>query len=103
MTGPARRSPGLLIRRTHDSLSRLMRAGAPKRPMISAADISPFDAHTQREFHPPYAPPDEAIAADLLDRARRPAEAERRIDRPASQLIEGTRPRTRRPRRLAAF
>src|SRR5438876_10620799 len=94
MTGPARRSPGLLIRQMHEPLSRLMSAEAPKRPMISDADISPLDAHTQREFHAPYAPPDEAIAADLLDRARRPAEAERRIDRYAGRLIEGIRART---------
>src|SRR6266853_2067087 len=94
MTGPARRSPGLLIRQMHEPLSRLMSAEAPKRPMISDADISPLDAHTQREFHAPYAPPDEAIAADLLDRARRPAEAERRIDRYAGRLIAGIRART---------
>jgi RHH-type proline utilization regulon transcriptional repressor/proline dehydrogenase/delta 1-pyrroline-5-carboxylate dehydrogenase len=45
-------------------------------------------------FRAPYAPPDEAIAADLLDQANRPAAAERRIDAYASHLIGGIRART---------
>src|SRR5713226_1208339 len=45
-------------------------------------------------FRAPYAPPDEAIAADLLDQANRPAAAERRIDAYACHLIGGIRART---------
>ena len=42
----------------------------------------------------PYAPPDEAIAADLLASAARPADAEARIDARARRLIEAIRART---------
>jgi len=45
-------------------------------------------------FAAPYAPPDEAIAAELLRQAPRPAAAERRIDAYAARLIEGIRART---------
>jgi RHH-type transcriptional regulator, proline utilization regulon repressor / proline dehydrogenase / delta 1-pyrroline-5-carboxylate dehydrogenase len=63
--------------------------------MISDADISSVEqARTQRELHAAYSPPDEAIAAELLDRARRPAAAERRIDAYATRLIESIRART---------
>jgi RHH-type transcriptional regulator, proline utilization regulon repressor / proline dehydrogenase / delta 1-pyrroline-5-carboxylate dehydrogenase len=44
-------------------------------------------------FCAPYAPPDEEIAARLLAEARRPAEAEARIDRQATGLIEAIRRR----------
>jgi len=45
-------------------------------------------------FHAPYAPPDEEIAARLLAAAARPADAEARIDRQATRLIEAIRRRT---------
>jgi RHH-type proline utilization regulon transcriptional repressor/proline dehydrogenase/delta 1-pyrroline-5-carboxylate dehydrogenase len=45
-------------------------------------------------FRAPYAPPDEAIAAELLDRTARAAAAERSIDAYASRLIAGIRART---------
>src|SRR5690349_13633725 len=44
-------------------------------------------------FRAPYARPDEAIAGELLDRARRPPAAEARIDASARALIEGIRAR----------
>jgi RHH-type proline utilization regulon transcriptional repressor/proline dehydrogenase/delta 1-pyrroline-5-carboxylate dehydrogenase len=58
--------------------------------------ISPSvrDAGPEPGFRAPYAPPDEAIAAELLDQATRPAAAERRIDAYASHLIAGIRART---------
>jgi RHH-type proline utilization regulon transcriptional repressor/proline dehydrogenase/delta 1-pyrroline-5-carboxylate dehydrogenase len=45
-------------------------------------------------FAAPYAPPDEEIASRLLAQAARPADAERRIDRRATGLIEAIRRRT---------
>ncbi|MFZ2137665.1 MAG: bifunctional proline dehydrogenase/L-glutamate gamma-semialdehyde dehydrogenase PutA, partial [Xanthobacteraceae bacterium] len=45
-------------------------------------------------FAAPYAPPDEVIAAELLNQAPRSAAAERRIDAYAARLIEGIRART---------
>jgi RHH-type proline utilization regulon transcriptional repressor/proline dehydrogenase/delta 1-pyrroline-5-carboxylate dehydrogenase len=45
-------------------------------------------------FAAPYAAPDEAIAAEFLHQASRPAAAERRIDQYATRLIEGIRART---------
>ena len=42
----------------------------------------------------PYAPPDEAIAAELLASAARPADAEARIDARARRLVEAIRART---------
>ena len=42
-------------------------------------------------FQAPYAPPDEAIAAGLLDQASGDADGERRIDAYAARLIEGIR------------
>jgi RHH-type proline utilization regulon transcriptional repressor/proline dehydrogenase/delta 1-pyrroline-5-carboxylate dehydrogenase len=64
--------------------------------MTSDTKISPAvsDAGSEPGFHAPYAPPDEAIAAELLDRARRPAAAERRIDACAGRLIAGIRARS---------
>src|SRR5207247_10244410 len=44
-------------------------------------------------FSAPYAPPDEAIAASLLDEAARASGAERRIDGYARRLVEGIRSR----------
>jgi RHH-type transcriptional regulator, proline utilization regulon repressor / proline dehydrogenase / delta 1-pyrroline-5-carboxylate dehydrogenase len=44
-------------------------------------------------FHAPYAPPDEEIAARLLAAVARPADAEARIDRQATGLIEAIRRR----------
>jgi RHH-type proline utilization regulon transcriptional repressor/proline dehydrogenase/delta 1-pyrroline-5-carboxylate dehydrogenase len=52
------------------------------------------DAPLQRRFCAPYAPPDEAVAAELFDQATRPAAAERRIDAYAGRLIGGIRART---------
>src|SRR6516165_1299697 len=63
--------------------------------MISDADISLVNAAcVVGEFHAPYAPPDEAIATELLDRARRQAAAEHRIDGYARSLIEAIRARS---------
>ena len=52
------------------------------------------EASTLRSFAAPYAPPDEVIAAELLDQAPRSAAAERRIDAYTARLIEGIRART---------
>jgi RHH-type transcriptional regulator, proline utilization regulon repressor / proline dehydrogenase / delta 1-pyrroline-5-carboxylate dehydrogenase len=52
------------------------------------------DAPLQPRFCAPYAPPDEAVAAELFDQATRPAAAERRIDAYAGRLIGGIRART---------
>jgi RHH-type transcriptional regulator, proline utilization regulon repressor / proline dehydrogenase / delta 1-pyrroline-5-carboxylate dehydrogenase len=68
---------------------------APSRPVASmsanprrdsAATIAPFEA--------PYAPPEEAIATRLLEKAPRQADAERRIDARARRLIEAIRARS---------
>ncbi len=45
-------------------------------------------------FRAPYAPPDEAIAARLLQAAARPPEAEARIDARATRLVEAIRARS---------
>jgi RHH-type transcriptional regulator, proline utilization regulon repressor / proline dehydrogenase / delta 1-pyrroline-5-carboxylate dehydrogenase len=52
------------------------------------------DPGPESGFGAPYAPPDEAIAAELLDRGARAAAAERSIDAYASRLIAGIRART---------
>jgi len=52
------------------------------------------DAAGPPVFRAPYAPPDEAIAAQLLREAARARDAERRIDAYARRLIEGIRART---------
>jgi RHH-type proline utilization regulon transcriptional repressor/proline dehydrogenase/delta 1-pyrroline-5-carboxylate dehydrogenase len=49
------------------------------------------DAGDGVAFQAPYAPPDEAIAAGLLDQASGDADGERRIDAYATRLIEGIR------------
>ena len=49
------------------------------------------DARKSVVFAAPYAPPDEAIAAGLLDQASAGADAEGRIDAYATRLIEGIR------------
>src|SRR5258705_4975411 len=49
------------------------------------------DARKSIVFAAPYAPPDEAIAAGLLDQASVGADAEGRIDAYATRLIEGIR------------
>ena len=54
-------------------------------------------------FRAPYAPPDEAIAAGLLEQASAGADAERRIDAYATRLIEGIRGQRRRARRNRGF
>src|SRR5262249_4586790 len=53
---------------------------------IGQADAAPL-------FSAPYAPPDEVMAAALLDEAPRASEAERRIDADARRLVEGIRAR----------
>ncbi|HEU4357835.1 MAG TPA: proline dehydrogenase family protein, partial [Xanthobacteraceae bacterium] len=53
---------------------------------IGQADPAPL-------FSAPYAPPDEVMAAALLDEAPRASEAERRIDAYARRLVEGIRAR----------
>src|SRR6202048_3271404 len=64
--------------------------------MMPDTKISPSvgDAGSEPGLHAPYAPADEAIAAELLDRAGRPAAAERSIDAYAGHLIAGIRART---------
>ncbi|HEY2183679.1 MAG TPA: bifunctional proline dehydrogenase/L-glutamate gamma-semialdehyde dehydrogenase PutA [Xanthobacteraceae bacterium] len=52
------------------------------------------EAKALPSFEASYAPPDEALAAELLERAGRPAAAERKIDDYAGHLIEGIRART---------
>src|SRR5262249_61680302 len=52
------------------------------------------DAASPPLFRAPYAPPDEAMAAELLREAARARDAERRIDAYARRLIEGIRART---------
>jgi RHH-type transcriptional regulator, proline utilization regulon repressor / proline dehydrogenase / delta 1-pyrroline-5-carboxylate dehydrogenase len=62
--------------------------------MIPDTRTSPAaDAGTGRRFSAAYAPPDEPLAAMLLERATRAPEAERRIDAYATRLIEGIRAR----------
>src|SRR5258708_29300011 len=62
--------------------------------MIPDTNIRPAaDADQAPLFSAPYAPPDEAIAAGLLQEANRAAEAERRIDAYARHLVEGIRTR----------
>jgi RHH-type transcriptional regulator, proline utilization regulon repressor / proline dehydrogenase / delta 1-pyrroline-5-carboxylate dehydrogenase len=63
--------------------------------MTSSSDNSVIaEASALRSFAAPYAPPDEVIAAELLNQAPRSAAAERRIDAYAARLIEGIRART---------
>ena len=52
------------------------------------------DAPGGPAFRAPYAPPDEEIAAALLEGADRSAAAEARIDRAATRLIDGIRARS---------
>src|SRR4051812_36375498 len=52
------------------------------------------NAQTPGEFHAPYAPGDETIAAELLKAAERTDATERRIDTYAARLIQGIRART---------
>src|SRR6266540_2503524 len=62
--------------------------------MIADTNTCPVaDADTAPLFSAPYAPPDEAIAASLLDEAARASGAERRIDGYARRLVEGIRAR----------
>src|SRR5262249_54022865 len=61
------------------------------------------DAASPPLFRAPYAPPDEAIAAELLREAARARDAERRIDAYARRLIEGIRARTGGLRGLPGF
>ncbi|MEA2947577.1 MAG: RHH-type transcriptional regulator, proline utilization regulon repressor / proline dehydrogenase, partial [Alphaproteobacteria bacterium] len=63
----------------------------PDTKMPPAADAGPDPVLRSPVFTSPYAPPDEAISAALLDAAARPADADRRIDADASRLIEGIR------------
>jgi RHH-type proline utilization regulon transcriptional repressor/proline dehydrogenase/delta 1-pyrroline-5-carboxylate dehydrogenase len=61
---------------------------------LSTDDSVIAEASALRSFAAPYAPPDEVIAAELLNQAPRSAAAERRIDAYAARLIEGIRART---------
>jgi len=58
-------------------------------PLMSLdTQVAPVpDAAGAPVFNAPYALPDEQVAASLLARASRPAEAERRIDAYATRLI----------------
>src|SRR3954462_12990077 len=49
------------------------------------------DARESIVFSAPYAPPDQAIAAGLMEQASAGTDAERRIDAYATRLIEGIR------------
>jgi RHH-type proline utilization regulon transcriptional repressor/proline dehydrogenase/delta 1-pyrroline-5-carboxylate dehydrogenase len=49
------------------------------------------DARESVVFSAPYAPPDQAIAAGLLEQASAGTDADRRIDAYATRLIEGIR------------
>src|SRR6201991_1371139 len=51
----------------------------------------PTDARESVDFSASYAPPDQAIAAALLEQASTGTDAERRIDAVATRLIEGIR------------
>src|SRR6201991_3046576 len=51
----------------------------------------PTDARESVDFSASYAPPDQAIAAALLEQASTGTDAERRIDAYATRLIEGIR------------
>ena len=57
------------------------------------ASPAPGDAPPEPSFCASYAPPDEAVAAELFERASRPAGAEGRIDAYARRLIAGIRAR----------
>jgi RHH-type proline utilization regulon transcriptional repressor/proline dehydrogenase/delta 1-pyrroline-5-carboxylate dehydrogenase len=57
-----------------------------RQPAAASCDVPPFRAA--------YAPPDEAIAAELLAAAGRPNEAEARVDAIAAQLIGAIRARS---------
>src|SRR5437868_8905664 len=67
-------------------------ATTPRCLMTLSSDISVIaEGGAVRSFAAPYAPPDEVIAAELLNQAPRSAAAERRIDAYAARLIEGIR------------
>ena len=60
--------------------------------MTADTSASPVrDAGSEPVFDAPYAPPDEAVAAELLPKAARAAHAEQRIDAYAIRLIEAIR------------
>src|SRR6267143_3599694 len=52
-----------------------------------------LDGNPLPQFTAPYAPPEETMAAPLLQQVARPQAAERRIDAYATRLIEGIRAR----------
>src|SRR6266851_3125692 len=60
-------------------------------PVMTQDTKVPLGSDAAPVFAARYAPPDEAVAADLLGQASRPPDAERRIDADASRLIEGIR------------
>ncbi len=62
-------------------------------PVMTQDTKVPLGSDAAPVFAARYAPPDEAVAADLLGQASRPPDAERRIDAYASRLIEGIRAR----------
>src|SRR6202048_2234066 len=86
-------SPGPLSGAIDEPLFRMERhATTPRRQMTLSTDNSVIaEASELRSFAAPYAPPDEVIAAELLNHAPRSAAAERRIDAYATRLIEGIR------------
>src|SRR5262245_44239124 len=53
-----------------------------------------LDAPAGAVFRAPYAPPDDAVAAQLFAEAYRPPAADARIDVVATRLIEGIRERS---------
>ena len=60
--------------------------------MTADTSASPVrDAGSEPVFEAPYAPPDEAVAAELLPKAARAAHSEQRIDAYAIRLIEAIR------------
>ena len=64
-----------------------MTAEPARRDSAAVAAVSPL--------HAPYAPPDEAIAAQLLAELPRSAEAEQRVDAHATRLVRAIRARAR--------
>src|SRR5580692_2966944 len=89
-------SPGPLSGAIDEPLFRMERhATTPRRQMTLSTDNSGIaEGSAVTAFAAPYAPPDEVIAAELLDQAPRSAAAERRIDAYTAHLIEGIRART---------
>jgi RHH-type transcriptional regulator, proline utilization regulon repressor / proline dehydrogenase / delta 1-pyrroline-5-carboxylate dehydrogenase len=100
-TNVPKRSFCLKISESPAKPEHVMTADAHSHPVqVSEVQISEVPASrvhgadSEPLFSAPYAPPDEEIAGCLLAQGARPAEAEARIDRLATGLIEAIRRRT---------